>query len=78
MDPSGHKDSLLAGQVQRECEFPVRNRLAKNSTISLAEENRERLVKRVVALVATLSNEDLYASYEEARESDRGQGKEKP
>ena len=32
------------------------------------------LVKRVVALMGTLSNEELYSSYEEARESDAGRG----
>ena len=41
-----------------------------------AEKNKEMLVKRVVALVGTLSNEELYSSFEEAREMDRNGGKE--
>ena len=62
------------GQVRRECEFPDRNEIIEFFAKRFAEENREMLVKRVVALVGTLSNEELYSSYEEARESDRGRG----
>ena len=61
-------------QVQRECEFPDRSEIIGFFAKQFAEENREMLVKRVVALVGTLSNEELYSSYEEARESDRGRG----
>ena len=62
------------GQVQRECEFPDRAELIAFFAKRFAEENRETLVKRVVALVGTLSNEELHSSYEEARESDCGRG----
>ena len=63
-------------QVRRECEFPDRGEIIEYFAKKFAEENREMLVKRVVALVGTLSNEELYSSYEEARESDavRGHG----
>jgi hypothetical protein len=60
------------GQVRRECEFPDRREIIEFFAKRLADENREMLVKRVVALVGTFSNEELYSSYEEARESDRG------
>ena len=62
------------GQVRRECEFPDRNEIIAFFAKRFAEENREMLVKRVVAVVGTLSNEELYSSYEEAREPDRGRG----
>ena len=64
------------GQVRRECEFPKRAEIIAFFAKRFAEENREMLVKRVVALVGTLSDEELYSSYEEARESDavRGHG----
>ena len=52
------------GQVQRECEFPDRGEIIEFFAKRLAEENREMLVKRVVALVGTLSNEELYSSYD--------------
>ena len=61
-----------AGQVRREYEFPDRNEIIEFFAKRFAEENREMLVKRVVALVGTLSDEELYSSYEEAREADRG------
>ena len=63
-----------AGQVQRECEFPDRAEIIEFFAKRLADENREMLVKRIVALVGTLSDEELYSSYEEAREVDRGRG----
>ena len=63
-----------AGQVRRECEFPERAEIIEFFARRFAEENREMLVKRVVALVGTLSDEELYSSYEEARESDHGRG----
>jgi len=62
------------GQVRRECEFPDRAEIIEFFAKRFAEENREMLVKRVVALVGTLSEEELYSSYQEARESDRGRG----
>ena len=62
------------GQVRRECEFPERGEIIEFFAKRFAEENREMLVKRVVALVGTLSNEELYSSYEEAQESDRARG----
>ena len=62
------------GQVQRECEFPDRAEIIEYFAKRLADENREMLVKRVVALAGTLSNEELYSSYAEARESDPGLG----
>ena len=62
-----------AGQVRRECEFPDRSEIIEFFAKRFAEENREMLVKRVVALVGTLSNEELYSSHEEAKEADRGQ-----
>ena len=63
-----------AGQVRRECEFPDRNEIIEFFAKRFAEEDREMLVKRVVALVSTLSNEELYSSFEETRESGRGHG----
>ena len=63
------------GQVRRECEFPDRAEIIEFFAGRCAEENREMLVKRVVALVGTLSDEELYSSYEEAWESDRGRGR---
>ncbi len=64
-----------ASQVQRECEFPDREDIIEFFTRRFAEEDRDMLVKRVVALVGTLSNEALYSSYEEARDADREHGK---
>ena len=64
-----------AGQMRRECEFPDRAEIIEFFAGRFAEENREMLVKRVVALVGTLSDEELYSSYEEARESDCGRGR---
>ena len=64
-----------AGQVRRECEFPDRNEIIEFFAKRFAKEDREMLVRRVVALVGTLSNEELYSSFEEARELDRGRGK---
>ena len=61
-------------QVQRECDFPDRSEIIGFFARRFAEENREMLVKRIVALVGTLSDEELYTSYEEAREADRGRG----
>ena len=63
-----------AGQMRRECEFPDRAEIIAFFAKRFAEENRETLVNRVVALVGTLSNEELHSSYEEAREADRGRG----
>ncbi len=62
------------GQVQRECEFPERAEIIRFFAERFAEESREMLVRRVVALVGTLSNEELYSSYDEAREADRARG----
>ena len=56
-----------AAQVRRECEFPERGEMIAHFADRFAEESRERLVQRIVALVGTLSNEELYASYEESR-----------
>lgn len=61
-------------QVRRECEFPERNEVIEFFAKRCAEESREILVKRVVALVGTLSTEELYSSYAEAQESDRERG----
>ena len=65
-----------AGQVRRECEFPDRSEIIEFFAKRFAEEDREMLVKRVVALVGTLSNEELYSSFEEAREMGRSGGKD--
>ena len=65
-----------AGQVRRECGFPERSEIIEFFAKRFAEEDREMLVKRVVALVGTLSNEALYSSFEEAREMDRSGGKD--
>ena len=65
-----------AGQVRRECEFPDRADIIAFFAKRFAEEDREMLVKRVVALVGTLSNEELYSSFEEERELDRSRGKD--
>ena len=61
-------------QVGRECEFPDRDKIIEFFARRFAEESKEMLVKRIVALVGTLSSEELYSSYEEARELDRGCG----
>ncbi len=63
------------GQVQRECEFPERSEVVAFFARRLAEEGKEVLVKRVIALVGTLSNEELYSSFEEAQEMDSNRGK---
>lgn len=65
-----------AGQLKRECEFPDRREIIEFFAQRFAEESREMLVKRVVALVGTFSNEELYSSYEEARELDRSRERE--
>lgn len=57
-------------QVSRECEFPDRSKIIEYFARRFAEEDREKVVKRIVALVSTFSNEELYSSYEEVRESD--------
>ncbi len=62
------------GQVRRECEFPDRKEIIEFFAKRFAEEDREMLVKRAVALVSTLSNEELYSSFEETRESGRAHG----
>ena len=64
------------GQVRRECEFPDRTEIIEFFAKRFADEEREMLVKRVVALVGTLSHEELYSSFEEAREMDRSRGKD--
>ncbi|SRR5579862_1788383 len=61
-----------AAQVKRECEFPERREIIEFFAKRFAEEDRETVVKRIVALVGTLSNEELYAGFEEAREMDSG------
>jgi len=61
-------------QVRRECEFPDREELIRFFAQRSADESREMLVKRVVALVGTLSDEELYSSYAEALEADRDRG----
>ena len=61
-------------QLRRECEFPERSEVIEFFAKRYAEESREMLVKRVVALVGTLSTEDLYSSYAEAQEADREHG----
>lgn len=63
-----------AGQVRRECAFPDRREIIEFFAKRFAEENREMLVKRIVALVGTLSDEELYSSYAEAKEADSGRG----
>jgi len=62
------------GQVRRECEFPDRREIIEFFAKRFAAENREMLVKRVVALVGTLSDEELYSSFDEAQAADRGRG----
>lgn len=64
------------GQVRRECEFQDRSKIIEFFAKRFAEEDREMLVKRVVALVGTLSHEELYSSFEEAWEMDRSRGKD--
>jgi len=59
-------------QLRRECEFPERGEVIEFFAKRCAEESRDILVKRVVALVGTLSTEELYSSYAEAQEMDRG------
>ena len=65
-----------AAQVRRECEFPERGEMIEYFAERLAQESRETLVKRIVALVGTFSKEELCASYEESREANGG--REKP
>ncbi len=62
------------GQVERECEFPERAEIIEFFAKRYAEEEKNRLVQRVVAMVGILSREDLYSSYEAAREMDRKSG----
>ena len=62
-------------QVRRECEFPERSEVIEFFAKRFAEESREVLVKRVVALVGTLSTEELYSSYAEAQDADRERGR---
>lgn len=62
------------GQVERECKFPERAEIIEFFTRRFAEEEKERLVQRVVALVGTLSNEELYSTFEAAQERDRSRG----
>ena len=64
----------MAGQVRRECEFPDRDEIIEFFAKRFAKEDREMLVRRVVALVGTLSDEELYSSFEEVRESERSRG----
>jgi len=59
------------GQVERECEFPDHAEIIAFFAKRFAEEEKETLVKRVVALVGTMSREELYSSYAEALEMDR-------
>lgn len=81
VSPSTHE--LIEGvietvvQVRRECEFPERSEVIEFFAKRFAEESREMLVKRVVALVGTLSTEELFSSYAEAQdaEHERGGGK---
>lgn len=58
------------GQVERECEFPERAKIVEFFAKRFADEEKEVLVKRVVALVGTISREELYSSYAEALELD--------
>ena len=60
--------------MRRECEFPDRKEIIEFFAKRFAKEDREMLVKRVVVLVGTLSNEELYSGFEEALESDRSRG----
>ena len=62
-------------QVRRECEFPERSEVIEFFAKRSAEESREMLVKRVVALVGTLSTEELYSSYAEAQDAERERGR---
>jgi hypothetical protein len=57
-------------QVKRECKFPERRAIIDYFAKRFAKEDREILVKRIVALVSTLSNEEMYSGYEEAQEGD--------
>ena len=61
-------------QVRRECEFPERSEVVEFFAKRFAEESREVLVNRVVAVVGTLSTEELYSSYAEAQDADRERG----
>ncbi len=62
------------GQVERECQFPDRREIIEFFARRFAEDEKDRLVQRVVALVGTLSNEELYSSFEAAQERDRSRG----
>ena len=64
------------GHLEQECEFPERGEIIKFFAERFAEEEKETLVRRVVALVGTLSAEELYSSYAEAREMDQRRGSE--
>ena len=57
-----------AAQLRRECEFPERGGMIAYFADRFAWESRERLEQRIVALVSTLSDEELHASYGESRE----------
>ena len=69
-----HIDGVLEtmAQVRRECEFPERHEIVAYFANRFAQENQERLVKRIVALVGTLSDEELYSSYEELQDAEGG------
>lgn len=64
------------GQVERECQFPDRPEIIEFFARRFAEEEKDRLVQRVVALVGTLSHEELYSSFEAAQERDRSRGRD--
>lgn len=66
-----------AAQVRRECEFPAREEIIAFFAKRFNGEDRERVVKRIVALVTTLSDEELYSGYEEALDHD-GAGQPRP
>jgi hypothetical protein len=66
-----------AAQVRRECHFPARTDIVQYFAKRLALDKREVLVKRIVALVKTFSDEELYAGYEHASEGKRAPKKRK-
>lgn len=61
-------------EVWRECAFPEREEMIAFFARRLADEDRETLIKRIVALVRSFSDKELHASFEEARDQDAEPG----
>ncbi|MEI6715744.1 MAG: hypothetical protein WCO60_18480 [Verrucomicrobiota bacterium] len=56
-------------QVARECTFPKREEILAFFKNRFEQEEKEIVVRRIVALISTFSNETLYSAYEEILET---------